>query len=435
MDQANNIDSDILLVSPPEITDKECDLVLIQQTFRSKPTYTPKEVETYEIRYTVKNSGPNRSGKFNLRVSLPNGINFHGVQQRSVSIRGSTAICKFKSLAPHDSVHVLLKVNLKADEPGKLITNSTVTGITKDTNLVNNIVTDTLTVTPITSMSLNKEQRMKNFTKQFIMVEGGIFKLGDLSGRGSDDERPAHRVKLDRFKISMYEITNQQYCDFLNSYEASKADVEKLVDLSSRYCQIKERAGQFIVVDESKQEHPVVTVSWYGAILFCNFMSELFGYSPCYNLNDWSCDFNAKGFRLPTEAEWEYACRAGSTTSFNTGDKLTFEQANFYGNYSTSKYIGNTTPVGRYPTNALGIYDMHGNVYEWCQDWYKSKYYNDCEQQDIIENPFGPNEGSNRVFRGGSWYYNAQFCRSAHRNRFEPHVRNFLIGFRTVLVP
>jgi len=151
----------------------------------------------------------------------------------------------------------------------------------------------------------------------------------------------------------------------------------------------------------------------------------------------------AKGkyrFTLPTEAQWEYACSAGTTTPFNTGENLTTEQANYDSNYPyrnnpKGKYLEKTTPVGSYPPNEWGLYDMHGNVWEWCMDWYDEKYYDECEKKGIVENPAGPETGSRRVLRGGGWNNGVQNCRSANRYSSGPvnHFNSF--GFRLVFVP
>ena len=167
-------------------------------------------------------------------------------------------------------------------------------------------------------------------------------------------------------------------------------------------------------------------MSWNDAMVFCEQLTKL-----------------AKGkyrFTLPTEAQWEYACRAGTTTPFNTGENLTTEQANYNGNYPyrnnpKGKYLEKTTPVGSYPPNAWGLYDMHGNVWEWCMDWYGEKYYDECKNKGIVKNPVGPETGSSRVLRGGSWYPYGQICRSAARNYNIPDDRNYYFGFRVVFVP
>jgi formylglycine-generating enzyme required for sulfatase activity len=160
---------------------------------------------------------------------------------------------------------------------------------------------------------------------------------------------------------------------------------------------------------ESEYNYPVIHVSWNDAKAFA----------------DWI------GCRLPTEAEWEYACRAGSTTPFNTGENLTTSQANYHGdypydNYPKGEYRGKALPVGSFSPNAWGLYDMHGNVWEWCLDWY-GDYPKFSET-----NPNGPKMGEFRVSRGGSWTADAQFCRSAFRNNTSPEARVMNRGFRLV---
>jgi formylglycine-generating enzyme required for sulfatase activity len=145
-------------------------------------------------------------------------------------------------------------------------------------------------------------------------------------------------------------------------------------------------------------------------------------------------------FRLPTEAEWEYACRAGTTTPFNTGENLTTNEANYNGNYpyngnAKGKYLKKTSIVASYPPNILGLFDMHGNLWEWCEDWYQDWYFEWCKKQGVIENPTGPATGELRVLRGGSWDNFAWRCRSANRSNFRPGNRSNRIGFRLVCSP
>ncbi len=143
-----------------------------------------------------------------------------------------------------------------------------------------------------------------------------------------------------------------------------------------------------------------------------------------------------KNFRLPTEAEWEYAARGGTKTTFHTGNCISTSQANYDGNYpykSCSKgiYRKKTTVVGSFSPNAYGLYDMSGNVWEWCSDWYDSNYYSNSSK----ENPKGATSGSYRVLRGGSWNVNAGNCRPANRNDYTPGNSYSFIGFRLVLIP
>ncbi len=132
---------------------------------------------------------------------------------------------------------------------------------------------------------------------------------------------------------------------------------------------------------------------------------------------------------MPTEAEWEYACRAGTTTPFHFGDTLSTDQANFDGNfaYGTGKTgirRGKTTPVGTFPANAWGLHDMHGNLWQWCQDW-----YGDYPKTDVTD-PQGPVKSDTRVIRGGTWYTGPSLCRSARRDGMSPNGRDKYYGFR-----
>jgi len=141
-----------------------------------------------------------------------------------------------------------------------------------------------------------------------------------------------------------------------------------------------------------------------------------------------------KTYRLPTEAEWEYACRAGTITPFSTGGNLTTEQANYdgndpYNNNRKGQYREKTVAVDSFNPNAWGLYNMHGNVYEWCSDWYGGY------ESGLAENPAGPTTGSSRVLRGGGWDSYARDCRSAYRNYDTPDYRSYDVGFRLVFVP
>ncbi len=163
---------------------------------------------------------------------------------------------------------------------------------------------------------------------------------------------------------------------------------------------------------------PVDSVSWNDCQEFIKKLKEK----------------DKKAYRLPTEAEWEYACRAGTTTPFHVGETISTRQANFQGEDVSNKGKKNlprlkTAPVNSFPANAWGLHDMHGNVWQWCQDW-----YGDYSQKEVVD-PQGPTKGPNRVLRGGSWFYTADCCRSACRSWGEPGFRNYSIGFRLCFFP
>ena len=168
---------------------------------------------------------------------------------------------------------------------------------------------------------------------------------------------------------------------------------------------------------QSEENHPVLHVSWNDAVAYCQWLSTTTG----------------KRFRLPTEAEREYACRAGTRTAFNTGKNITIQQANFVNEQGQCR--NGTVPVDSFAPNEWWLYNMHGNVLEWCSDWYSGTYYDDCKAKGTVINPVGPTNSSLLVLRGGSWGDFAENCRSANRCSLTPDDRNINFGFRLVFVP
>jgi len=266
-------------------------------------------------------------------------------------------------------------------------------------------------------------------------VEGGEFMMGnpDTTIEYTENERPVHKVKLSGFKMAKYETTNAQYCKFINTYSADTLKSDTAEDFVGRMliyeerdfriCLLKQRlqdSEKYIwVVSPGYENNPIVFVTWFGAYEFCKFY----------------------GYRLPTEAQWEYAARGGhyqNLPDFKNLADLKYAGSNDID--SVAWYIGNnennpqnlpsdTKPVGLLKPNELDIYDMSGNVYEWCWDWYDA--YNNNDQID----PTGSGSGSYRVYRGGSWGYYASHCRVAYRNFWDPSSGYYYLGFRAVLVP
>jgi formylglycine-generating enzyme required for sulfatase activity len=299
-----------------------------------------------------------------------------------------------------------------------------------------------------------------------VAIPGGTFQMGDSFSEGSSAELPVHTVTLSPFYMSRYAITNQQYCDFLNSAYPSQITVTSNVVYQSGsgtsypYCdtyqsstssQIDWNGSTFTVRTKSGRDmsnDPMVRVSWYGAVAYANWRSQQEGRQPCYNLSTWECDFNANGYRLPTEAQWEYAARGGlAGKRFPWGDTINHDYANYRANgsaysYDTSPYttwtyhptwndgvMPYTSPVGSFSANGYGLYDMAGNVWEWCHDWYSSTYYSSSPSSD----PTGPTTGTYRVLRGGGWYNSAHICRVAYRYHDNPNYRVNNYGFRISL--
>jgi formylglycine-generating enzyme required for sulfatase activity len=198
------------------------------------------------------------------------------------------------------------------------------------------------------------------------------------------------------------EITKAFY---LGKFEVTRGDFAAFVKAS------KDKADggdSWAHVTGQTDQHPVVNVSWRDAVAFCEWLSRKEG----------------KTYRLPTEAEWEYSCRAGARTRFHNGDddNAVTQVANF-----NSK---GTVPVGQFQANAFGLHDMHGNVWEWCQDWHDANYYRNSDRRD----PQGPDAGALRVIRGGSWSNGPRYCRSAYRDGGTPSGRFGYIGFRVLCV-
>ncbi len=209
----------------------------------------------------------------------------------------------------------------------------------------------------------------------------------------------------------------------LGVYMVTQAEYEKVMGNNPSYFSPK-GDGKDEVEDMDTSHFPVEMVSWEDAIAFCKKLSELPEEKKA-----------GRVYRLPTEAEWEYACRAGTKTVFHYGDSLSSKQANFdgndpYGGADKGPNLNRTAKVGSYAPNAFGLYDMHGNVWEWCQDWYNGGYYKNSPKED----PPGPAQASDRVVRGGSWYSHGWDCRSAGRHRLGPASRFASLGFRVAAV-
>ncbi len=264
----------------------------------------------------------------------------------------------------------------------------------------------------------------------FVFIKGGTFLMGSPDSEVDRIKNETqHQVKVSDFFMAKYTVTVAQFETFVRESryqtDADKGGGSNI--WTGKEWQKKSDANWKCNVNGEEQQdkqHPVIHVSWNDATAYWNWLSK---------------KLNAI-VRLPTKAEWEYACRAGTTTPFHTGANLITEQANYDGNYPykknpKGKYLQKTTPVGSYPSNAWGLYDMHGNVYEWCLDWYDGNYYDACKKQGIVENPAGPETGSFRVLRGGGWIIGAQGCRSADRRSYSPADRGSYVGFRLVFVP
>lgn len=177
-------------------------------------------------------------------------------------------------------------------------------------------------------------------------------------------------------------------------------------------------------------DHPVTGVTFFDAVAFCNAASRRDGLVPSYGIEGDKVSWNVRrgaGYRLPTEAEWEVACRAGANTKFANGSCLTSADANYDGQFEHGEFRATTTPVGSFKSNAWGLYDMHGNVHEWCWDWSSPDALSD------MTDPIGPDHGTYRIVRGGAWtVWRSEHCASATRMAFRPDMPGFDCGFRMV---
>jgi len=233
-----------------------------------------------------------------------------------------------------------------------------------------------------------------------VFVESGTFLMGDHYNEGYEPELPTHNVTVSSFYIGQHEVTQGEYHAIMGNNPAHNWGV------GSNY--------------------PVYFVTWYDAVEYCNTRSTAEGLTPCYSGtgDNITCDWNTDGYRLPTEAEWEYAARGGQSSTGDwhySGSNDCGTVAWYWENSHESTY-----PVGTKAPNDLNIYDMTGNVREWCWDWHDD--YNSTAQT----NPHGAATGSVRVLRGGSWYDLASNCRVAGRSGYNPLVGNYSMGIRVV---
>lgn len=239
------------------------------------------------------------------------------------------------------------------------------------------------------------EKGLPHLPKNMVLIEGGGFLRG--SNEGSRDEMPRHMIYIDSFAIDIHPVTNEEFVQFLEFNGGEKDESHDLIRLKDS--RLSRAAGK-LHIETGYNRHPVVGVSWYGAVAYAKWV----------------------GKRLPTEAEWEIAALGGLAGPYPTGETIEKSQANFFSS--------DTTAVMSYQPNGYGLYDMVGNIYEWCQDWYGYNYYETTAIDS--KKPKGPIQGVYRVLRGGCWKSLRDDLRCSHRHRNNPGALNGTYGFRLV---
>jgi len=265
------------------------------------------------------------------------------------------------------------------------------------------------------------------FEPETILIPGGIFQMG--SNDGDSDEKPIHTVTLDSFFIGKYEVTNAQFCQFLNEKGNQSQGGTEWIKFdgtwNSEKCRIIQNGNQFSVAS-GFDNYPIIFISWDAAVAYCQWLSDKTG----------------KTYRLPTEAEWEFAAGNGTShTKYSWGDsdpslskggnvadealKKNFPKWDIFSGYNDG-FVFNA-PVGSFAANDFGLYDMTGNVWEWCSDWY-GEYNN---SNDL--NPIGVLNGTKKVIRGGGWLGSPKASRVADRYSDTPNHRGHSMGFRIAI--
>lgn len=246
---------------------------------------------------------------------------------------------------------------------------------------------------------------------EFVLIKGGCYEMGDVFADGGTDEKPAHKVCVDDFYLAKYSVTVGEFRKFVDA-TGHRTTVEE-GDGCIYY------TGKDFVTDKNRNwrkpgfpqddTHPVVCVSWHDAVAFAKWMGK-----------------DGKTFRLPTEAEWEYAARSGGKREKWPGTSNPSELKDYawVDNKDLSGVL--THPVGQKKPNGLGLYDMTGNALQWAADWYGQDYYS----VSPVNNPKGPEAGNERIARGSSWWESPDACRTVYRNRNAPGYVTFGFGFR-----
>ena len=282
-----------------------------------------------------------------------------------------------------------------------------------------------------------------------VYVRGGSFQMGDTFNEGEAAEQPVHEVRLSSFLIAPYEVTVGEFREFITAtgYRTSAEVQQGAYVFDGSTMTLDEGASWRNPGFDQTDRHPVVCVSWYDAIEYCNWRSRQEGREPCFHGNNGKiyCNFGADGYRLPTEAEYEYAARCRGRLvryTWGSGEPILGDNpaANILDESAGPVFGGDqrwigyddscvyTAPVGSYASNDLGIYDMSGNVYEWCWDWRVTDYYDSSPSDD----PVGPDSGSVRACRDIGFRCPVHKVRVANRGFAPPGMAYAHVGLRLV---
>jgi formylglycine-generating enzyme required for sulfatase activity len=276
-----------------------------------------------------------------------------------------------------------------------------------------------------------------------VSVPAGGFTMGSplLEEDRTAFQEAGREARVDGFYIAAKQVTVGEFRRFVDATgyrtTAERAGGAFVYNETDGEWDVREGADWRRPGFQQSDDHPVVNTSWFDALSYCNWLSEQEGLAPAYAVNgeDPRWDRDANGYRLPTEAEWEYACRGGTATPFSTGSRISTAQANYNGNFPYANgnrglFRRRTMPAGSFDANPWGLYDMHGNVWEWCWDYYGLYYQAGEEAIPPAINSAGPETGAHRVNRGGGWSSAARDLRSAARSSDLPETAGASLGFR-----
>ncbi len=274
---------------------------------------------------------------------------------------------------------------------------------------------------------------------EMVLVDGGSFKMGNPgtgTPKGDVDEKPVHDVSLKSFYIAKYELSVKEYKQFINDKSVSDFSSKREHKMpaspdSSWYAEHPDTKKFYPLPTQPwwgwQDQLPMQHVTWFDAVAYCNWLSEKEGLQKCYSEDEDGAiilDRSKNGYRLPTEAEWEYAARGGSKSK-NTIYSGSNDPASVCW-YDDSSKLKGPQAVGSKQANELGIYDMSGNVWEWCSDYYQKDFYASSPKVD----PFNAELSSYRVLRGGSWHYQVDHATVTSRDGPEPQFTNYNYGIR-----